>query len=69
MTLSRGGESEALKLSELSSIEGAPLLKEYITKYAITRPYFDVKPQSPLDEFGNEASLHPVFELTIIGRS
>ncbi len=69
VTLSRGGESEALKLSELSSIEGAPVLKEYLTKYPITQPYFDTKPQSPLDEFVNEASLHPVFELTTIGRS
>jgi len=69
VTLSRGGESETLKLSELSSIERAPVLKEYITTYAITRPYFDAKPQSPLDEFVNEASLHPVFELTTIGRS
>ena len=69
VTLSRGGESETLKLTELSSIEGAPVLKEYIIKYALTRPYFDAKPQSPLDEFMNEASLHPVFELTTIGRS
>ncbi len=69
VTLSRGGESETLKLQELSSIEGAPVLKDYITKYAITRPYFDAKPQSPLDEFVKEASLHPVFELTTIGRN
>ena len=69
VTLSRGGESETLKLTELSSNEGASVLKEYITTYAITRPYFDAKPQSPLDEFVNEASLHPVFELTTIGRS
>jgi len=69
VTLSRGGESETLKLTELSSIEGAPVLKEYITKYAIIRPYFDAKPQSPLDEFVNETSLHPVFELTTIGRN
>jgi len=69
VTLSRGGESETLKLTELSSIEGALVLKEYVTKYALTRPYFDAKPQSPLDEFVNEASLHPVFELTTIGRN
>lgn len=69
VTLSRGGESEILKLQELSSIEGASVLKEYITRFVISRPYFDVKNQSPLDEFVNEASLHPVFELSAVGRN
>jgi hypothetical protein len=29
----------------------------------ITRPYFDVRPESSLDDFAAEAPRHPVFEL------
>ena len=38
-------------------------LKEYITKEGIVRPYFDVKPDSPIEDFVTEAPRHPVFRL------
>jgi hypothetical protein len=34
-----------------------------VREVPITRPYFDVTPESSLDAFAAEASRHPVFEL------
>ncbi len=63
ITLSRGGKSTVVRLVEISAEESAPVLKRYITNYAITQPYFDVKPDSPLEECIQEAPRHPVFLL------
>lgn len=64
VTLDRGGKSETLKIEEVGAEEAAPVLKTYIAKEAITRPYFDAEPDSPVDAFVAEASRHPVFRLT-----
>jgi deazaflavin-dependent oxidoreductase (nitroreductase family) len=61
VTLSKGKRSEVVKLVELGPEESAPVLKKYITLYSVTRPYFDVKPDSPLEAFVKVASGHPVF--------
>lgn len=60
-TLTRGGRSETVSLIELGPAESAPVLQKYITNEPITRPYFDVQPDSPLEEFVAEAPRHPVF--------
>ena len=39
------------------------MLKLYVTEVPITRPYFDVKPESDLDGFLAEAPRHPVFAI------
>jgi hypothetical protein len=54
-----------MKIALANPEEAAPILKEYITKEGITRPYFDVQPDAPLDEFMAEAPKHPVFRLEI----
>jgi deazaflavin-dependent oxidoreductase (nitroreductase family) len=64
VTLNRGRKSEILQIEELSAQEAAPILKAYIAKEPITRPYFDAQPDSPLEEFEAEASYHPVFHLS-----
>ncbi|MFC1960945.1 nitroreductase family deazaflavin-dependent oxidoreductase [Chloroflexota bacterium] len=64
VTLNRGGKSETLKIEAVGAEEAAPVLKTYIAKEAITRPYFDAGPDSPIDAFVAEASRHPVFRLT-----
>jgi deazaflavin-dependent oxidoreductase (nitroreductase family) len=64
VTLSRKGRSETLKIREASPQESAPILKQYITREGIVRPYFDVRPDSPLEAFVAEAPHHPVFQLT-----
>jgi deazaflavin-dependent oxidoreductase (nitroreductase family) len=63
VTLSRGRRSETLKVSELGPDESAPVLKEYVQRIRVARPYFDATPQSPLEAFAAEAARHPVFLL------
>jgi deazaflavin-dependent oxidoreductase (nitroreductase family) len=63
VTLSRGRRSETVAIIELEPEEAAPLLKQYVTAIAITRPFFDAKPSSPLEAFVAEAHRHPVFRI------
>ncbi len=61
--LSRGRSTETVAIVEVSPTESAPVLKRYITKVTITRPFFDARPDSPLAAFHAEASRHPVFRI------
>jgi deazaflavin-dependent oxidoreductase (nitroreductase family) len=63
VTLHRGRRSEALRAIELDPRQAAPVLRDYIRDIPITRPFFDVKPDSTLEEFAAEAPRHPVFRL------
>ena len=63
VTLARGGRSQTLSIVQVSAAESAPVLKAYLAVEPITRPYFDAKPDSPLEAFVAEASRHPVFAL------
>jgi hypothetical protein len=62
-TLSRGGRTETIAVLEIQPKEAAPVLKWYVTRVPITRPYFDVKPEADLDAFRAEAPRHPVFAI------
>ena len=62
-TLSRGGRTEAIAIREVNAEEAAPVLKLYVTRVPITRPYFDAKPESDLSAFRAEAPRHPVFAI------
>ncbi|HEY4912034.1 MAG TPA: nitroreductase family deazaflavin-dependent oxidoreductase [Methylomirabilota bacterium] len=62
-TLSRGGHTDEIALREVGADEAAPVLKLYVTRVPITRPYFDVRPGSDLDAFRAEAPRHPVFAI------
>ena len=64
VTLTRGRRAEMVSLRALSAAEAAPVLRRYVTRVPITRPYFDVTPDSPLTAFEAEAARHPVFALT-----
>jgi hypothetical protein len=57
------GRSETLRLQEVPPADAAPLLKQYVAENRITVPYFDAKPDDPVERFAAEASKHPVFEL------
>jgi hypothetical protein len=61
--LSRGRQAEIVIITELRSEEAAPVLKKYISQYPITRPFFDVTPQSDIEDFVAEAPRHPVFRI------
>jgi len=63
VTLSRGGQSKTVAIVELGPEQAAPILKDYLTQVPITRHFFDVTPESPLDAFATEAPRHPVFFL------
>jgi deazaflavin-dependent oxidoreductase (nitroreductase family) len=61
--LSRGRHRERPTVVEVLPQEGAPVLRQYVRQVAITRKFFDVTPESPLEEFAGEAPRHPVFRL------
>jgi hypothetical protein len=61
--LSRGRRSETVPVKELAPEAAAPILKAYVERVPITRPYFDVAPDAPLAVFAAEAPKHPVFQI------
>jgi len=61
--LTRALRTERVRIEEADPQTAAPILLEYLRKTPITKPYFDAKIDSPLDEFAAEASRHPVFRL------
>ncbi len=63
VSLSRRGRSRTWTAVEVGPQEAAPVLKMYLTQVPITRPFFDVRPDSPIDAFQAEAPRHPVFRL------
>ena len=67
VTIRRGKSIENYSIEDVPLDERAPILKQYITLFAITRPYFDVKPSDPVEKFVPEAQWRPVF--TLIGVS
>ncbi|HVO41411.1 MAG TPA: nitroreductase/quinone reductase family protein [Aggregatilineales bacterium] len=62
--LSRRGQQEVVKLHELNPSEGAPILKTYLAMRPFTAPYFDNRPDAPVEAFEQEASNHPVFRIS-----
>jgi deazaflavin-dependent oxidoreductase (nitroreductase family) len=61
--LSRGRHRERITVSELGPVESAPILREYLRRAWVCRPFFDVGPDAPLAAFIAEAHLHPVFRI------
>ena len=61
--LRRRGRWERVRIVELAPEEGAPVLKAYVQRLAIVRPYFDAGPEDPPEAFLAEAPRHPVFRI------
>jgi deazaflavin-dependent oxidoreductase (nitroreductase family) len=61
--LIRGRHSETVRVKELAAEAAAPILKAYVERVPITRPYFDVAPDATLAAFAVEAPKHPVFQV------
>ena len=62
-TLTRGRRSEELAAIELPPSEAAPILKESLAGAPeFIRQYFDVTPDSPIEDYEREIARHPVFE-------
>lgn len=63
VTLGRRGRSETLAIEEVGPDEAAPVLREYVRKVPVVRPYFEAGRDAPLEAFAAEAARHPVFRL------
>jgi deazaflavin-dependent oxidoreductase (nitroreductase family) len=63
ITLRRAGRSQRVRIEEVGAAEAAPVLREYVRRVAIVRPFFEAGPDATLAEFESEAGHHPVFRL------
>jgi len=61
--LTRTLRTERVAIEEVDAATAAPSLREYLRKTPVTKPFFDVRAGSPLEEFAAEAPRHPVFRL------
>jgi deazaflavin-dependent oxidoreductase (nitroreductase family) len=61
--LTRARRTENVRIEEATPQEAAPVLKRYLNAVAVVRPFFDVAPDSSIEEFIHEAPHHPVFRL------
>ena len=52
-----------MRVEELTPEAATPVLKAYVERVPITRPYFDAAPDAPLAAFVAEAARHPVFQV------
>jgi deazaflavin-dependent oxidoreductase (nitroreductase family) len=67
VTLSRGRNSETLKVEEATAQDAIPVLRAYIREIKVTRAYFDANPDSPDDAIAAELKRHAVFRLIPAG--
>ena len=64
IVLRRGRRSEVVAVEEeLDPLRSAPVLQRYIAEERVTRKFFDVTLQSPLEDFIAEAPRHPVLRI------
>ena len=61
--LRHGRRIETATVTELPPAQAAPVLKAYVEKVKIVRPYFDSAPEAPVESFEAEAAQKPVFRL------
>jgi deazaflavin-dependent oxidoreductase (nitroreductase family) len=61
--LTRALRTERLRIEEVDPQTAAPVLREYLRKTPIVKPYFDASEDAPVEEFAAEAGRHPVFRL------
>jgi deazaflavin-dependent oxidoreductase (nitroreductase family) len=61
--LTRARKTIAYDLEEVGPEEAAPVLRAYLRATPIVRPYFEARPDAPLEAFAAEAGAHPVFRL------
>src|SRR5437763_7112480 len=63
LTLSRGRRRVTMPVEQVRAEEAGPVLKDYLAQTPITRPFFDVAPDAPREDFVREAPRHPVCRL------
>jgi deazaflavin-dependent oxidoreductase (nitroreductase family) len=63
VTLGRRRWAQTVAVEELAPAESVPILREYLQKAPVVRPFFDVKPDALFAVFVEEAPRHPVFRI------
>ena len=63
VTLSKGGRSHEVAVTEVGPQEAAPILRAYLRKYQIVRPFFEFGPRSMEEKIVEYAPRHPVFRI------
>ncbi|MCP9953560.1 nitroreductase family deazaflavin-dependent oxidoreductase [Actinomadura madurae] len=63
VTLRRGRRNWTAAVVECDAQQSGPILRDYVRAVPVTRPYFDARPDDPVDRFVDEATAHPVFRL------
>jgi deazaflavin-dependent oxidoreductase (nitroreductase family) len=61
--LTRALRTERARVEEVEPQTAAPVLREYLRKTPVTKPFFTAKRNAPVEEFAAEAHRHPVFRL------
>ena len=61
--LTRAFRTERAGIEEVDPQTAAPILREYLRTTPVTKPFFDVRADSPDEAFASEAARHPVFRL------
>jgi deazaflavin-dependent oxidoreductase (nitroreductase family) len=61
--LTRALRTERVYVEEVDAQTAAPVLREYLRKTPLTKPFFTAKRNAPLADFAAEAHRHPVFRL------
>jgi deazaflavin-dependent oxidoreductase (nitroreductase family) len=61
--LTRALRTELVPVEEVDADTAAPVLREYLRKTPVTKPFFDVASEAPLEDFAAEANRHPVFKV------
>ena len=66
VSLARRRDRHDYAVREVSAREAGPVLKRYVAVATATRPYFQARKDSPVEDFVAEADRHPVFELVTL---
>jgi deazaflavin-dependent oxidoreductase (nitroreductase family) len=61
--LTRARRTERVRIEEVDAQTAAPVLRTYLRKTPVTKPFFTAKRNAALEEFAAEADRHPVFRL------
>src|SRR5262249_14131514 len=67
VTLSRGRRREDYDVTDASPLEAVPVLREYMKRVRVTRPYFDARPDAPDAVIAAELQRHPTLRLNPVG--
>ena len=61
--LTRALRTKRVRVEEVDPQTAGPVLREYLRKTPVTKPFFTAKRNAPVDEFAAEAHRHPVFRI------